>query len=728
MSLERQLPPVNQPLPSEPPIQIPSRSVEFAHAADVLAQKLITDPRELSPFLRTATLRRLEIRAHPDPYGRRDEPLVSFLRQVQKRVESHPWQQLRQRELSVEDTSALLEHLLPPDLDKRRKRKQPEAAIIEGVARGYLDTRFQDKKLPDWRGALISVHTFLEAAVADQSLALLYKWFHLVSGSYPQIMPQMSSVAWRSVYLGIHAIDQADQSYMAAAAAITSCRNTASLIFCQPGEKDPNVGAYNPLAFQYSVAAAALQKAPDADLSSGTGRKLYDLAKKVAFQSGYKRFKQHSQANAFPTLDILEVAKQAADPRNRQRKAYHDQYKEMMAPGGEEQRVVVAELDGNPITGIMLHNYPVKAQLAAIVDPVYFRQLINEEVQKRLAAQPNLISVPVAFQGVRGYALAPLPADTPNSEATRWVLDQLAGLDRSLAQQVSKTMMEIGGLFVPLDIGECQFLLAPERSVDITEAETLLNLTIPPVVRASALELVKTNMALRERLAGEFRRFPTRAGDHYQLTNHPDLPNVVAEASIKRVAKKCIYFSLKLCDITEVTGGKPITITGAVDFINRRVNIHFAKEPAISADQQWIMEQVVLHLVEVSCCPPSREVEDEVRQLRSKLENHSEQSYPGYIGHVGPRGTEQGQYTDRAAANLARVGKELYEEMGLDVTDPQFDLAEINKAHREGEPDDPRYLTYTQGRESGDPNEPPIEKSVERLIVLEPEVRIELTV
>jgi hypothetical protein len=697
---------------------------EVNRQASTIGRRLIDDPLLLTSFVRNSQERRFMAEASGDKVAVRYYNVL--LQHIEGYVKGestweYDWALKRDRELTSLEAGTILDCLVEVSRPNQKERLTREQRIVQAVARGYINGRFEKgQSIPDWRAALACNRQFLTAALEPEvRLDRLAKWFDLTIGNYQYISPR-NALFYRAIYLGARSANPFDEQNLRLASELQGCLSSSAVLFGRVAELDSKC---KPVELVVYLNAALSVYHSGYDPTKGVGIRMYkdnigETKRNQTLRQVYGNLKL-SEQQAAP--DILEVARlsAAAFGRFEALEKAREEVFERQRRGDERysaRSIRVAETGEFVFPyNVSLARSPLQERIIALQDkrePT--RALYEKAVAMQKARGTGWTVFPFAMKGISGYMVV---KETGLSPSGMMILasDMLDRCD--IVKEWNSTMVGATSAApsIEFNLEDVDFVIAREAYVDKTQLDTYLEGVIPDELTRRSLEVLRTNMLLQKELPCRFTRMPTWAGDSYEVLRHKDMPGVVRNAVIRKSGTHSslefeIGFAADPADFPDME-----SVSGSVDFRNGRVNVEFADNtPKISAGQKWILENVILQLIERSCCPSLQEVEEEVGQLRLEEERSGRIiSIPGHVVHVGVRRADGtlGQPTLRAEYNLQEAIADLF-------GDAEVSLAQINEKHREEDPDDERFLTYNKGFELETAGEPIRRSPPEKLILI----------
>lgn len=706
----------------------PNNSKEMRLSAQLTAASLKQDPSLIAPFILYRENALLAARA-----GGRDE-LVLVLNGFTSRVNAETrqgWGDQVDLSLSVKSARALLAYL-PPATDKKRSE---QTQIIENLLRGVINDRF----LPtyDWRGSVRTQRIVLEGVVEPiPDVGLMSKWLDLYTGKYRYIYQPYHSLAWRAQIHASRIASVKDEEFLYVANEIgTAAATVAELL----GRRDEMIRVQkqvlNYTAFS-DYARGVYQMGLDPSRGSGSKilkRGLTDLKAKPSLHiPPYLRPFLDPEIAASLTLtpDTAEVAEIGA--QNFERAAQID---EVATTFGQRQLKKIGLLDDsnlgietshmNPDGSVTFpHNIYLRRQ--PLCDPIFLlfedshirRELRNFVEKVRQEKGESWVEIPIAQAGFYGILL--IDGEVPSSPAQRieFINEFLESQNVPYSYEKAKA---VTSPYAPIVFGLNNFrlILVPRKEqATKSEFESLLDLKLSDEKRAESDETLRKNEELRLGIPNRFTRMPTRVGDRYDLQDHEDMPNTIQRAFIEKGPDGGLLFRLVfISDPTIYPDGYTPVITGNINFSDLRVNIIYGEDtPSMASDQRALIDSALLHLVERSCCPTLREVEEEVGHSEREVGIlEPPRSVPGAIVHVGGFRSDgnRKQFTPEAARNYLWVVDSLYGDT------EGISLARVNSWHQETHlaerTIDDRFVTYQRGRDIEIAEEPTLRSNPQHL-------------
>lgn len=702
---------------------LPERSKQASDRALIVADALIKSPSLLPSFLHAAEGEYSIAEALGDE-SRRGE-LTGFLSRIHQSTTKFNWASLETMPLSPDHDSALglmdsLSMISPIGKTKRPYHER----IVEQVVRGYVNDRFDSGGRANWMGALNTSYELVDAVVSTDDKPGMFAWLQLALGEYGDVSPQ-GSLYWRSIYDGVRAVDPRAEAFFAVGLTISKLITRLGVVFDKQPDVVANSNAYSYLNVQFTAAQSAMlaredlrtgNLIPGVDIRSSEGKRLYrgsldamknptpelaaslkqsgitlaDIQKAitlplhedtVSIAAGFVRYPQR----AIPVIDYLNTGfTNLSEGRW----------------GGQVASDLNNILDRQFPFGFIAYQTDLERKVTQLIDPSVRRDQLEQTAQENLTKKGDgWVLVKFNFQGFNGYAIVP-EVDVPKSQKSAVYIDTLIG-ETGLTKEDIKEMLSSR-------VGTGQAIIYQGREIYFnkddaglkTALESLLEMNVPVEKLDDALKRMRKNLELSRNIPERFTRMPTSSGDKYLLLEHPDLPGVLSKAVIKKASDGGLIYTLEFVSdkLIYPDGKKPIT-SGKIRFDRKRVTIGYDEQVlGLPVDQRILIENVLLNLVERSCCPDLAEIERE-REDYKKV-GLKDVPIPGYVGHVGGYrgdGTRK-QFTLDADTNYAKAMKELFgESHGIS-------LADVNRRHREllasrGEADD-RFVTYYAGRDA----------------------------
>ena len=257
------------------------------------------------------------------------------------------------------------------------------------------------------------------------------------------------------------------------------------------------------------------------------------------------------------------------------------------------------------------------------------------EMAKTTAAERGGNWQPISFalEGMQGYLITTTGINLSARDAVKHISQLIKQHEVKKEWERLKATMAQSAVAVEIHFPDFVFILAREEYLVKSQLESLLDIKMPEDKRQNALKYFMENNQMRRNIPKAFTRMPTLAGDEYDLIDHEDLPNTIEAAVIRKTQVGGLEYILTFCTDKLVfpNGEKPV-ITGKVNFEMNRANIIPAENfPHVPTDQVWILENVLLSLLQSSCCPSLREVEEEMKGVDGVI-------IPGGFGTRGIEG------------------------------------------------------------------------------------------
>lgn len=691
----------------EPEFDFPVRGAEIGTKADRVAQTLIADPALMGQLFSQSDNRLIIAQQKGDS----DEQTLTtrFLDQVDKRLKGFDWRQVQVTELPLESSRAILAHL--PVNDPLRKRKPtPKERIAESLARGFITERFEDPQMPEWRGAVTFLHTLLTSAVEPQpDLELLTRWFNLVTTQYPTIMSH-HSVAGRSFFIARRAAAPSDERFLNKGYDIDSAIRHIGDLFGRREDYRRNSEAYDLQGTQLAAAESIVREGLDP--RNGIGRKSYreTIARNAAKSpdAAFPKSMYGKIAQMPLPLEIAEIAMTAVKFPNRWNALKRD-LRQGFADM-QEGRYVHTPSRFRDEKGKLVfpHNIfyrksKIRNALSELANPHMIKILqaqLNDEITKVIKEKEwKVKAASFAFGDIRGYLLVDRDKLVSQQEVTQRAMELYEKYSlESDAKDFADSELAAMRVHVPDNV----IILVKPEYFEKDAVDSLLDLKIPAEKRPDEpLDLYKKNSTMRNEIPRNYTRTPTLAGDLYLLRDHPDLPDVIDHAVIRRTPQGRLEYVLTLAtDPLIFPDGTMPQLSGQLTFLfDRAMFEHNPDNPRLSLENQWIIDGAILELFMKSCCPPIPELMEEIRWFG---QGQTDRSTPGYIMHVGGFRSDstRKQFTPQAEQNYLQAVRQIFRDTG------GISLARINEAHREQVPEDDRFVTYNRGYESGVPQDP----------------------
>lgn len=698
--------------------------IELNRQASEIGGRLIDNPLLLTSFVRNSQERRLMAEAS------QNHEALSYYNRLLQHIEryvggrsawEYDWVLQRNRALTSPEAGAILDCLADAPKSDQKERLTEEQRVVQAVAKGYTNGRFEKgRAIPDWRGALIYNRQLLAAALnPDVRLDRLSKWFDLTLGNYQRVSPR-TSVFWRAIFLGTRSANPVDEQYLQLAYELQECFSASAILFGRTAEVESNLVFITELTIFINSAVSVYDNGLDP--TQKLGRKMYEKVIRAvrsdrAMREKYGTPKLSGQPASH---DLFEVARLSAAVIERYNALEKAREKRFQHTGRSTERLnaqSILAMGNGKLTfpySVILAKSPLHETILALQDKSPVKRDLYERataVQKERGTEWTVI--PFAIKGMGGYMVVKAKPDLSSAGRVKLVSDML---DKYQVADRWESIADATYAAAAIDfkLEEAYFVITREAYIDTTQLGTYLEMVIPDELTRRSLEILRTNLLLQMEIPGRFTRMSTREGDYYGLFSHRDMPNVIRSAVIRKsMVRGGLEFEIGFAaDPSDFPGIEPVS--GSIDFRNGRVNVGFADStPKIATGQRWILENMLLQLLERSCCPLLQEVEEEVGGLRIEGGNGRKISIPGHIVHIGVCRTDgtMGQPTLMAEYNLRNAIEDLF-------GDAEISLGQINEQHKREDPDDPRYLTYNKGFESEAVGEPVRRSPPEKLIVI----------
>lgn len=693
--LERELNPLNPNILHA--ADLATTQAEVRLKAGPLARRLIDDPLLIPDLTQLTQDLAFAAETQGNPALRRT--LTRFIQHVGGEITNFDWVSMEHVILPLDAARTILLSL--PQSNRRPKEQNVGDLVSEQVAHriadGYLSKRYEHSERNNWQGSLSTMRTFLESGLyPEPDMEVLTIWFDLMMRKFPHALGP-NSLAHRAEYLASVAANPADESTFTLGAHLGQCQRLLNLTLGR-NDMEKNQALFRELTNQFQSIRSILL-VEGSDLSSGRIRdKLRDLIRvkrRVHFPIA-REFIQGLDKDISP--DVVEVARDAT--RFQDRYEALDKFYSSLSDLGNKllklQEITAHEALTFPLNAAY-QKPPFLEKLYQLVDLAILRKTLNETLDSQLRRMgPSYNAIPFSIEGLQGFAIVnEIPPSSPAERVKR--VKELLGkhpfkMDLELRRRI---LNEPNQPNIGLSYEDVVFLLVSKEFIAKSSLDSFLDLRVPDEQRGRAIDIFRKTIDLRRDLPSRFSRMPTLGGDSYTLRDHTDLPNVIDEVIVRKRGSGGIEFVMTFStDPLIFPEGEHSSISGTINFQSFRVNVTFDQDtPEIAIDQKWILESVLLHLTEKSCCPPPDEVEEE--QDTIKRGNESKRPIPGYVGRVGgyrPNGGRK-QFTHQAEVNFAEVVEALFHDT------KGISLATINEARWSQFPGDDHYWTYTKGRD-----------------------------
>jgi hypothetical protein len=695
--VEAEQPP--SPLPDDDPTSrflLPNDETEIADRAMKTAEIVIADPTRLAT-LQTQVDTELLI-AQGDGDTVQQANITHFLEGVRQHIDSFDWAGLRDAPFSAPAARAILTNL--PNTRRHDERQEPETTqqvheITRSIADGYLNRRHEPTA--DWRGSLVSQRTFLQGALLQpDDTRTMTVWFDLMVGKHPTLITS-KTMSGRALFDGMRATTPQDEPYLAVASELDWSTATLARLFDKRGEYQKKPKSYDALRVQFTAAYETYKKGIDPTTPEG----------EEALRQQVRRYSPIISRDPVAT-DILEIAQHASQEGPRweilNRVVTEGYASVLKSKGLSSMNVMKGQELVFPFAQILAPSEE-KTAIGTLIDAALIGERLETQAQEEAKKRgESWIALPFAGQGIQGYVLMDRNNRNVTIGPSNSLQEQAAFINDLLQkypvqaewEQTKGPISEAQTAALTLSYPDATFIVSRREYAQKSELEMFMDTHVPTEVRQRSFDILRDITTLRHNIPRRFSRSITRGGLRHELADHPDMPDVIKQATLRK--RNTGGFSLTFQLVPDQNfPSSYIPVEAQLDFRGGTANVQLMGEAAqLPLDITWIFESISLRIFESACCPPISE-DDSIETMMVEAVRDGTIDIPGHIVHVGARKAtgEPGQYTARAEANF----QEAISALGLETGG--ISLADINRKHREEEPECGRFLTYNVGYESG---------------------------
>jgi hypothetical protein len=691
-------------------IEVPKTMEQVELMAQQTALSLIDHPRTIGDFITKVNERSTDPTLRGDKESRKILDL--FLSRVTVGINKYDWLAKKDYDLEDPDMQAILLNL-PQSGPKARINQQQRS--VAALARGYLIKRFEVGDRFDWASTLRSAAQFFEAAVnPEPDLEMLTTMYDLINCQYPDISAIGSPLAI-SYVLGQRAYDPEHEEELAISADIGGAQDQVGYLINRREDYSKFSRDTLPWQIQYDALLACYVKGVD----PVANRNVYQAAIRWVLKDSQLKAQVHSDPKKFESLpinpEILEAAQACIE--------HFDRYAEFAKVVNSNYEVDVAsnsvlkeyDLQNSPADQVLNRRTNLRGKIIKLVKAARGgKELLGVAESILKTRGPNWQAIEFAQQGMQGYLILPISevlTFAQKADIAAKVIDSLNLKAHWEQAAIERPNPNLQARILPFGGGEA--IIATEGWIKKTELDSLLDAKVPAELRARGLEILKYNMAIRRDIPTRFTRMPTRSGDKYSLLDNPDLPGVIQRGIIRRKADGGLEYRLELMPDTRIHSQdyQPV-INGSINFEHNRANVLIdPSTPSLGIDHRWVMEAVVLQLINRSCCPSFEENDAEYE--RATTDKETDKEIPGFIFRVG------GYRADGTRKQFTQYAENNYQQAYADAKGDSagVSLYQRNEEFRHTNPEDDRYLTYNKGHESANPGEPTERPAPSRLVL-----------
>lgn len=727
--------------------QFEANPKEINRLAAVAAGKLISDPATLGLFITMTGDVKVISQINGDKIAQIQ--IDSFTDKVFRHIESFDWKGKRNDILDSDGAKAILSYLPKVNDIEAKPRLTATEKIVCELAKGFVKSRFAEsgnidakgRKVADWRGALETERIFLAAGIESSvDMSVLEKWFDLYLGNYKDIAP-VGSLPWHAAFLGLRSSDPVDEKYVRLSCEVDSSMATVANLLGRRDEYVANSSLHEPYSMIFDSQIGVFTDRTS-HLNPAFGIPI-DNARKSATKKGpvreyLKKVHQEVNIGQVPeaTPEMMEVAEKSSrysDRFSTMMLALQRAYSGLRKPEDLAEIMSTVEPDGKikfPYDIIFARSNLHEA-LIELLDPDKKKtelKDIAERIKEKKGSSWSIVPFS-GLEGLSGYAVIPADPNFGTAEKVRKVVELLRKYHVHEAWERNAAPYTSALAALEFHCQDVEFVLSRKKYTNKSEIDTYFDSVIGSIISEKGLNVLAENIKLERELPLRFSRMPTSAGDKYDLLTHDDLPGVIKEALIKarRVSMGGgLSFALRFNPDLSIFPNGLEDVAGIINFQNGRVNILFdLKTPDISRINKSIIDNILFHLVERSCCPTTSDLQREIDDITGGENEHLEEltvSIPGHLVHIGVTKTDgtPGLYTKKAEekmqealGNTPRITRENLRTMARATGG--ISLASINEWHKRFDTQDKRNLTWNSGYDY--PGSKPIQRSnPERLI------------